>query len=205
MKDLFQMSIEKLGLEMTIINLVVATGITLIYMRVFINFRDAKKQEKQKKKEVKSIVETASMSAFFLVCAIVTLFKIGTFNFHNTILNIFALIVYIIGIIFNLLGRFYLGHNWGNNVVIYKDHTLITKGVYSIVRHPLYASIIWMIYAVGIMYQNYLVIILNTIIFIPFMTYRARQEEKELILVFKDYKDYQNKVGMFFPKLIKRK
>ncbi len=205
MKDLFQMSIEKLGLEMTIINLIVATGITLIYMRVFINFRDAKKQEEQKKKEVKSIVETASMSAFFLVCAIVTLFKIGTFNFHNTILNIFALLIYIIGITFNLLGRFYLGHNWGNNVVIYKDHTLITKGVYSIVRHPLYASIIWMIYAVGILYQNYLVIILNTIIFIPFMTYRARQEEKELILVFKDYKDYQNKVGMFFPKLIKRK
>ena len=205
MKDLFQMSIEKLGLEMTIINLIVATGITLIYMRVFINFRDAKKQEEQKKKEVKSIVETASMSAFFLVCAIVTLFKIGTFNFHNTILNIFALLIYIIGITFNLVGRFYLGHNWGNNVVIYKDHTLITKGVYSIVRHPLYASIIWMIYAVGILYQNYLVIILNTIIFIPFMTYRARQEEKELILVFKDYKDYQNKVGMFFPKLIKRK
>ena len=205
MKNLFQMSIEKIGLEMTIINLVVATGITLIYMRVFINFKDAKKQEEQKKKEVKSIVETVSMSAFFLVCAIVTLFKIGTFNFHNTILNIFALIVYIIGITFNLLGRFYLGHNWGNNVVIYKDHTLITKGVYSIVRHPLYASIIWMIYAVGILYQNYLVIILNTIIFIPFMTYRAKQEEKELMLVFKEYKDYQNKVGMFFPKLIKRK
>ncbi len=205
MKNLFQMSIEKIGLEMTIINLVVATGITLIYMRVFINFKDAKKQEEQKKKEVKSIVETVSMSAFFLVCAIVTLFKIGTFNFHNTILNIFALIVYIIGIMFNLLGRFYLGNNWGNNVVIYKNHTLITKGVYGIVRHPLYASIIWMLYAVGILYQNYLVIILNSIIFIPFMTYRAKQEEKELMLVFKEYKDYQNKVGMFFPKLIKRK
>lgn len=205
MKDLFQMSIEKLGLEMTIINLIVASGIVLIYMRVFINFKDAKNQNYKKKKEIKSIVETASMSAFFLVCAIVTLFKIGTFDFHNIILNIFAILIYVIGIIFNLLGRFYLGHNWGNNVVIYKDHTLITKGVYSIVRHPLYASIIWMLYAVGILYQNYLVIILNSIIFIPFMTYRAKQEEKELILVFKDYKDYQNKVGMFFPKLIKRK
>ena len=205
MKDLFQMSIEKLGLEMTIINLIVASGIVLIYMRVFINFKDAKNQNYKKKKEIKSIVETASMSAFFLVCAIVTLFKIGTFDFHNIILNIFAILIYVIGIIFNLLGRFYLGHNWGNNVVIYKDHTLITKGVYSIVRHPLYASIIWMLYAVGILYQNYLVIILNSIIFIPFMTYRAKQEEKELILVFKEYKDYQNKVGMFFPKLIKRK
>ncbi len=205
MKDLFQMSIEKLGLEMTIINLIVASGIVLIYMRVFINFKDAKNQNYKKKKEIKSIVETASMSAFFLVCAIVTLFKIGTFDFHNIILNIFAILIYVIGIIFNLLGRFYLGHNWGNNVVIYKDHTLITKGVYSIVRHPLYASIIWMLYAVGILYQNYLVIILNSIIFIPFMTYRAKQEEKELILVFKEYKDYQNRVGMFFPKLIKRK
>ncbi len=204
MKDLVRMSIEKVGLEMTIINFFVATGITLIYMRVFVNFRQAKKQQGEKKKEVKSIVETASMSAFFLICSIVILLKIGTFNFHNTFLNIFALLIYIIGISFNLLGRHYLGHNWGNNVVIYNDHTLITKGVYSVVRHPLYASIIWMIYAVGILYQNYLVILLNTIIFIPFMTYRAKQEEKELMIVFKEYKDYKKRVGMFFPKLKKR-
>lgn len=205
MKELFEMSIQKIGLEMTIINLIVCMGITLIYMRVFINFKDAKLQKDNKKKEVKSIVETTSMSAFFLICTLLSMLKIGTYSFHNIYLNIFALLIYVIGTAFNLLGRYYLGKNWGNNVVIYNNHTLVTNGVYRIVRHPLYASIIWMIYSVGILYQNYLVIILNSIIFIPFMTYRATQEEKELLIVFKEYKDYKAKVGMFFPKLIKRK
>lgn len=54
----------------------------------------------------------------------------------------------------------------------------------------------------GCIYQNYLIIILNTIIFIPFMTYRAKQEEVELNKTFNEYKDYKKKVGMFFPKML---
>ena len=205
MKELFEMSAQRLGLEMTLINLIVCAGVAIIYMRVFINFKDAKSQEDNKKKEVKSVVETASMSAFFLVCGVLSVLKIGTYSFHSTYLNIFAIIIYIIGVIFNMLGRYYLGKNWGNNVIIYNDHTLVTNGVYRIVRHPLYASIIWMIYAVGILYQNYLVIILNSVIFIPFMTYRANQEEKELMITFEEYKDYKTRVWKFFPKLWRSK
>lgn len=205
MKEMFLRSVEKLGLEMTIINFIVSTGIVLIYMRVFKNFKDAKVQKNNKQKEVKSIVETASMSAFFLLCTIVVLLRVGTYSFHNIYLNIFATGIYILGTSVNLLGRYYLGKNWGNNVIIYNDHTLVTKGVYRFVRHPLYASIIWMIYAVSILYQNYLVAILNTIIFIPFMTYRAKQEEKELVKVFSEYEQYKARVGMFFPKIRIRK
>lgn len=205
MKELFEMSVQKLGMEMTIINLIVCAGITLIYMRVFTNFRDAKSQKNNKKKEVKSIVETTSMSAFFLLCAIIIVSKIGIYSFNNIYLKMIAMAIYIFGVAFNILGRFYLGKNWGNNVVIYKDHTLVTNGVYKIVRHPLYASIIWMIYSIGILYQNYLVIVLNCIIFIPFMTYRANQEEKELEIAFKEYAEYKTRVGKFFPKLIKVK
>ena len=62
-----------------------------------------------------------------------------------------------------------------------------------------------MIYAVGILCSNYLVIILNTVVFIPFMYYRAKQEEKELIKTFKEYKKYRKETGMFFPKIIRGK
>ncbi len=193
--------IDKTGIEFLIINIIVCLGIYLIYLRVFKNFLDARKQKATQKKEVKSIVETGSMTAFFIICYIVIMLHIGTFKFHSTILNIIALLIYITGIIFNLLGRHYLGKNWGNNVVIYNNHTLITNGVYKIVRHPLYASIIWCIYSLGILYQNYLIIILNTLVFIPSMTYRAKQEEKELMRTFKEYEDYKKKTGMFFPKI----
>lgn len=197
--------INKIGIEYTIKYLIIVTGVVLIYARVIRNFKDAKKQKDNKKREVKSIVETASMTGFFIVIYLVVILKLGTYSYHSIILDIISVIVYIIGTIVNLLGRHYLGHNWGNHVIIYNDHTLVNKGVYKVVRHPLYASIIWMIYAVGILCQNYLVIILNTIVFIPFMYYRAKQEEKELIKNFKDYKDYQKRVGMFFPKIIKKR
>ena len=142
-------------------------GIILIYAYVIYNFIHAKKRKNKKKKEVKSIVETASMSVFFILIALVVNLGWGTYSYHNTILNIVFLVIYIISIATNLLGRYYLGNNWGNNVVIYTDHTLVTNGVYKIVRHPLYASIIWAIYAIGVLRSNYCVFILNTIIFIP--------------------------------------
>ena len=203
--DFYKETINKIGIEYAIKYLIIVIGVVLIYMRVIRNFKDAKKQKNNKNREVKSIVETASMTGFFILIYIVVILKLGTYNYHSLILDIISIIIYIIGTTFNLLGRHYLGHNWGNNVIIYNDHTLVQEGVYKVVRHTLYASIIWMIYAVGIMCQNYLVIILNTIVFIPFMYYRAKQEEKELIKTFKEYKEYQKRVGMFFPKLIKKR
>ena len=170
MKEIIDLLIQKMGLEMTIINFIVFSGIVLIYFRVIINFKDAKLMKNKKKREVKSIVETVSMTLFFILCYIVNVLGIGFYSYHNLYLNIFATLVYILGVSFNLLGRYYLGLNWGNHVVIYKNHTLVQNGVYKIVRHPLYASIIWMIYAVGVIYQNYMIYILNTLIFIPFMS-----------------------------------
>lgn len=201
--ELYGKIIDKIGLFQTIKCLIVALGIVLIYARVFKNFKDAKRRENIKKKEVKSIVETMSMSMFFIIIYLIVNFKFGIYHYQNIYLDIVFLIIYIIGIVFNLLGRYYLGNNWGNNVIIYNDHTLVNKGVYKIVRHPLYASIIWMIFSVGVLFQNYLVIILNTIIFIPFMYYRAKQEEKELVKIFEDYLEYKKNTGMFFPKILK--
>lgn len=205
MIELYANIIDKIGLFQTIKYFIIVLGVFLIYLRVFKNFKDAKEQKSNQKREVKSIVETASMTGFFILIWLVTSFRLGTYNYQNIYLDILFIIVYIIGVSFNLLGRYFLGHNWGNNVVIYKDHTLVNKGVYKIVRHPLYASIIWMIYAVGVLCQNYMVFILNTIVFIPFMYYRAKQEEKELEKEFKEYVDYRNKTGMFFPKLLIKK
>ena len=202
-KKIFADAINKFGLEGTITNSIIIIGIIMIYTYVIYNFINAKFRKEKKKKEVKSIVETASMSAFFILIAIIVNLKIGTFNYHNLYINIIFLIIFIIGVITNLLGRYYLGNNWGNNIVIYTDHTLVNKGVYRIIRHPLYGSIIWMIYSIGIIKSNYLAIILNTIIFIPFMYYRAKQEEKELKKNFKEYNKYIERTGMFFPNIIK--
>ncbi|MDD2376695.1 MAG: isoprenylcysteine carboxylmethyltransferase family protein [Clostridia bacterium] len=200
--------INKFGILELVCNFVVALGLVAIYLRVYSNFKDAENQKSFEKKKVKSAVETFSMTAFFAICTIVVLYRIGSLELGSYVifLKVIAIFIYIFGVFVNLYGRKCLGTNWGNNVVIYLDHKLIDTGIYGYVRHPLYASIIWMLYSVGMMYENILIIILTTFVFIPSMYYRAKQEETELEKVFKEkYVEYRKKVGMFFPKFIMRK
>ena len=101
----------------------------------------------------------------------------------------------------NVKGRVDLGKNWGNQIRIYGDHTFVTGGTYRLVRHPLYASLVWMFLGASLIYQNYLALLAALFIFIPFMRYRATQEEELLAKEFSAYAEYQKEVGMFFPKL----
>ncbi|XMB86782.1 isoprenylcysteine carboxylmethyltransferase family protein [Mycoplasmatota bacterium WC44] len=193
--------IEVIGIFESIASIIITLCVVLIYLRVYANFKQAEKLRVKRKEEKKSIVETFSMSMFFIVCYLVVVLRIGQFNMDILFIRIIALIVFGVSTYINIAGRNYLGNNWGNNVIIYENHTLVKEGVYKIIRHPLYASIIWMIYAVSIIYMNFVVGIFNTIIFIPFMYYRAKQEEKLLSEHFSNYQEYKKEVGMFFPKV----
>ncbi|MFA6145760.1 MAG: isoprenylcysteine carboxylmethyltransferase family protein [Patescibacteria group bacterium] len=114
---------------------------------------------------------------------------------------IVGLLILVIGCIVNIKGRIKLGKNWSNQIKIYEDHYFISNGIYGFVRHPLYASIIWMFFGASLIYFNFFAFLSNLLIFIPFMYYRAKQEEYLLIKEFKNYQNYQIKVGMFFPRL----
>lgn len=115
-----------------------------------------------------------------------------------------GLALMIAGCIVNLLGRLHLGRNWANQATIYTKQTLVTGGVFSLVRHPLYASLIWMFFGSSLVYLNYAVFLATMLIFIPAMRYRARQEEVLLEQEFTEYGEYRRKVGMLFPKIGKR-
>jgi len=185
-------------------NVIIGIVVVAIFTFIAINFFDAQ-PKKNVKKENKSIVETGTMVLFFIIFYLVVRFRIGAFEFNNLYVRIpliiLGLIVILIGTYFNIKGRLILGKNWANQIKIYKNQTLVTENVYSVVRHPLYASLIWMFYASSIIYFNWLAFLINSIIFIPFMIYRANQEEELLKKEFKNYNDYQKKVGRFFPKL----
>jgi len=114
-----------------------------------------------------------------------------------------GLALMVTGCAVNLLGRLRLGRNWANQVTVYEDQTLVTGGVFGVVRHPLYASLMWMFYGAGLIYLNYAAVLGTTFIFVPAMYYRARQEEKLLEVQFPKYDEYRRRVGMFLPKLMK--
>ena len=82
---------------------------------------------------------------------------------------------------------------------------MVNVDVFCLVRHPLYASLMMMFYGATLVYFNYAAFLANTFIFIPFMYYRAKQEEELLENQFDDYANYKKETGMFFPKDLNRK
>ncbi len=97
--------------------------------------------------------------------------------------------------------HFDLKANWSPSLEIRLDHTLVTDGIYRLVRHPMYLSqLLWALAQILLM-QNWLAGPLNLLFFIPFYFLRSRAEEKMMLDRFGDqYRHYMQKTGGIIPK-----
>ena len=95
-----------------------------------------------------------------------------------------------------------LGLNWSPTLEIREKHELITRGIYSVIRHPMYASqILWSVAQV-LLLQNWIAGFSSLAVFFPFYFMRVKAEEQLLMERFGDqYRSYMEKVGGVFPKL----
>lgn len=116
-------------------------------------------------------------------------------------LPLVGLALVVAGCLLNLAGRVALGENWADQVTLYGDQRLVTRGAYRIVRHPLYASLVWMFLGAALVYADMAALAANALIFVPMMVIRARREERLLEQAFPDYAAYRARVGMLFPRL----
>ncbi|HIH24988.1 TPA: isoprenylcysteine carboxylmethyltransferase family protein [Candidatus Woesearchaeota archaeon] len=157
----------------------------------------------EKTKERKSVIATGTMLLFFIMLYLTLRTGTGTFAIddiaYRIAVTMACIVVVLAGTVVNIKGRYDLGKNWANHIKIYGGHTLITTGMYRVVRHPLYASLIWIAFAASIAYQNWLGVLLTATVFTPMMSYRARQEEELLSERFKEYKEYMKRTPRFFP------
>ncbi len=155
----------------------------------------------------KSRISTLTMVAFFILYLFLLRTKIGRVTFYQQWLNyisvISGLILITSGCLVNILGRIKLQGKWSDQIVIYEDHIHVKNGVYRYIRHPLYASLIWMFAGGSLIYLDYLSLIAVFCIFIPMVYIRARQEESVLGSEFEEYRYYKMQTGMFFPKMHK--
>lgn len=188
-----------------IISLLLMICVLAIAISVGISFANAG-ENTQVRKEKKSIVETFTMTLFFILYYATIKFRIGEISFLPSnwvvILSLFGILIVLLGTYVNIKGRYELGKNWANQIKVYKNHSLIQSGMYKVVRHPLYASLIWIFFGGSFIFLNYVAFLLNTLVFIPFMYYRAKQEEQLLSESFPEYDEYKSKVMMFFPKIL---
>jgi protein-S-isoprenylcysteine O-methyltransferase Ste14 len=185
-----------------IISIIVEVCIFAVIAAVAVDFLFFQKRDDQKK-EKKSPVATLTMFLFFLLFYAIERGGWGVLRITGGNARISMIVVGLILMVFgagvNIAGRFKLGSNWSDHIKIYQGHAFITAGIYSWVRHPLYASLIWMFYGSALVYSNFYAFLLNTFIFVPAMYFRARQEEKMLVQEFHEYINYKKRVGMFWP------
>ena len=180
--------------------LIVTLCTVAVLTAVFINFQLARRSHTIRS-ERPSLVRTGSMLAFFAAIYLLIRWRVGVCEIpvlgHPAAMA--GLLLVVLGAVVNIMGRFALGRNWGNQVIIYQDHTLVTGGAYRFVRHPLYASLIWMFIGASLVFQNWAALLATLGIFVPAMVYRGKLEEVALLAQFPGYADYRDRTGMFFP------
>lgn len=119
---------------------------------------------------------------------------------NDPIVAYIGIIVLIIGGIIMVTSRIQLG-KYGTPVIhTGEEHKLVTKGLYKVVRHPMYFGAIFMMLGSYIAFRSLLVLIVIAISYIPLMKMRIKMEEETLIGTFgDDYRNYIKQTKKLIP------
>ena len=144
------------------------------------------------------------IAVLFLVVWILDSFFFKYTTFLNNYIPLSVQIT--LGVII-LLVAFYLART-GMNIVfseVPETPGVIRKGVFGVVRHPIYISEI-LFYLGLLLLRTSLAAAVIWVIAIVFLHFISRYEEKLLMTRFgDDYKQYMKDVPMYFPKIRRRK
>ncbi|GAB1348749.1 hypothetical protein MASR1M107_09620 [Ignavibacteriales bacterium] len=93
-----------------------------------------------------------------------------------------------------------LGNNYSIEILLYKEHKLVTNGLYGIVRHPQYLSQILADLCVGVALISLPVVLITLLLSLPLLIIRGKKEEEMLQSHFKEeFVTYRKKTGFFIP------
>jgi protein-S-isoprenylcysteine O-methyltransferase Ste14 len=188
------------------LSLLVATCIVVVLTAVAVNFLLAAGGRPGAVR--RSPVATATMIGFFvaewwLIHAHIGRMPLPGLGGAANLLALLGAALVLLGTIVNIAGRVQLRENWADQATVYADQQLVTGGVYRLVRHPLYASLIWMGIGAALVYGNAAALAAVLLVFVPMMRYRAHLEEVALLARFPAYAGYQARVGRLIPRFMR--
>ncbi len=141
------------------------------------------------------------LSALTIITLIIATFQIGTLEYVEKLnpVRYTGLIIYLTFSWFQIWAFRTLGENYSQDIMIKKDHQLVTKGPFKLIRHPQYLCQILLDLGASAATLGYLVFAL-TIVEIPFIIMRAIVEEKMMEKYFgNSFSDYKKRTGFIIP------
>lgn len=110
-----------------------------------------------------------------------------------------ALFFGFIGLVIIFFGIVNLSHNLTPFPAPRKGGSLISKGIYAYIRHPIYTGIIIIMFSLAIFTGSGFRILVTAILMVVFY-YKSELEERLLIERFPEYDEYRTSTGRFLPK-----
>ena len=189
------------------INIIVAVN---LFVSMSANLSAAKKGMKSKLSNVVERPNTylqkypPNIAALVLILTILGIFNIGVlsegFKEQFVVYRVIGLLLFIIFSWIQVYSFRSLGKYYSQDILIFKDHQLINKGFYKIIRHPQYFSQILSDLGVGIALMGYIIIPIVLILEIPLFILRAKAEDNLLKKHFGEaFQEYKNKSGFLLP------
>lgn len=179
--------------------------ITAVFMLVVFVFFISDWRKKKGMVPLLSDKITKTIKIFYIVPILIYLYILIRMDF----LRIYDFI----GLVLNLIGSFLvvkakidLGkyHTWAGYRM--KKAKLVTKGIYSYMRHPLYTGIVLFILGAGLIIIGHgsatliAIAFIFLLVIIPFIIYSASKESEMLEKEFgREYLEYKGRVGPFCP------
>jgi len=105
----------------------------------------------------------------------------------------------VMGLGFALWARFTIGRNWSALITVQKDHQVVQRGPYAIVRHPIYSGFIVATVGAAIARGDVAALVATTLVVFCW-AYKARLEESFMIEKFgAEYEKYRRDVKGLIP------
>lgn len=173
------------------------------------NITDAKRGLKSAVSEIKEKPKTflqkfpPVISMFSLVALILAVFQIGTLNYKSmndyNVIRYAGLTIYLIFSWMQVWSFKTLGDNYSQDIMIKKNHELVTTGPFKFIRHPQYVCQILLDLGATAATFSYLVGVF-AILEIPIYIMRASFEDKLLAKYFAEkFSEYRKKSGFMIP------
>ncbi len=95
-----------------------------------------------------------------------------------------------------------LGQNWSATLEIHQKHTLVTRGVYTHIRHPMYTAIGFWVLIQAFLLPNSIGGLAGILSFGVLYFFRVEKEEAMMLRQFgSQYEAYKSRTNRLFPKL----